>query len=118
MELLGLHPGDAAWIDLDFFKIGSSNITVNDGPIESASQEPLGDAFETRTRFYGKVWTSGPFVVIRYYEARRLDLGPTIPICAVARLDDDELKKQPCPVPGCAVLKSSVAAIEIVDGFR
>ena len=100
MELLRLHPGDAAWIDLDMNKIGSNDITANDGPVESALSEPLGNAFETRTRFYGKIWTGGPFVAIRSYEARSLDMGPSIPICAVARLDDDGLRKEARPRSG------------------
>ena len=93
-------------------------MTINDGPIESALNQSLSDVFGPLTRFYGKVWTSGPLVVIRYYEARRLDGDPPIPICAVARLGAEQLKKVPGPAPGSAVLEYSSAGVYIVDSFR
>src|SRR5262245_37800402 len=75
MTLLRLRTGDEQWIDLDMSKVGARDIPIYDGPIESSLTEPLGP-FETRTRLYGKVWTRGPYVVIRYYEAKPLDVGP------------------------------------------
>ena len=67
MAILRLHPGSAAWIDVDLNKQGEHEITVNDGPIESGLQEPLGPILDTSTRLYGTVWTSGPSVVIRNF---------------------------------------------------
>src|SRR5262245_11010134 len=58
MDLIRLPLGAAAWINLDLNKVGQHNITVNDGPIESALKEPLGPVLETGTHLYGKVWTS------------------------------------------------------------
>ena len=119
MALLRIHPGHMAWVDLDQSKIGQHNFTINDGPIESILREPLGPSvLEGGTRLYGRVWTSGPDLVIRYYEARPEDAGGPIAICAVARLDDGQLKKKPGPAPGCAVIEHDVAAVVIVDGFR
>lgn len=118
MDNLRLHPGKAAWIDIDLNKQGQHNITVNDGPIESALQEPMGPILDTSTRLYGKVWTSGPEVVIRYYAARPPDPGKPVPICAVARLGDGQLKKTPGPAPGSAVLEFSIARVFVVDEFR
>ena len=119
MAILRLHPGTSAWIHVDQNQVGQSDITVNDGPIESILQEPLGlSVLETSTRLYGKVWTSGPNVVIRYYEARPLDPGEPLAICAIARLDSGQLKKKPGPAPGSAVLEFSTARLVVVDGFR
>src|SRR5436190_22757738 len=73
MAILRLHPGDSAWMIVDMNKKGQMEITVNDGPIESALDEHLGNSIlDAGTRLYGKVWTSGPDVVIRYYEAHPL----------------------------------------------
>jgi hypothetical protein len=118
MDLIRLHPGDSAWVDVDLNQQDQHDIIVNDGPIEGQLQEPLGYILDTTTRIYGKVWTSGPNVVIRYYEARPLDPGKVVPICAVARLGGGELKKKPGPAPGTAVLQFSTARLYIVDSFR
>lgn len=117
MEVYRLKTGDEELADLDMSKVGQHEITVNDGPIESGLRDSLGP-FATRTRFYGKVWTSGPDVVIRYYEAKPLDVGRSIPICAVARMDEGQLKKRPGPAPGSAVLRDNIVSIRIVDDFR
>jgi hypothetical protein len=118
MDLIRVHPGDSAWIDLDLNQRDQHNISVNDGPIEGQLREPLGYILDTTTRIYGKVWTSGPHVVIRYYEARPLDMGKVVPICAVARLDAGQLKKKPGPAPGSAILTFPMARLYIVDEFR
>jgi len=119
MALLRIYPGQAAWIEFDLNKAGQHNITINDGPIESALVEPLGDdRLATGTLLYGRVWTSGPDVVVRYYQAQPVDAGVPIPICAVARLGDGQLKKQPGSAPGIAVLQYSGASVQIVDAFR
>jgi len=118
MAVYRLKTGDEEWIDLDMSKVGArGEITVNDGPIESSLRDALGP-LNTRTRLYGKVWTSGPYVVVRYYEAKPLDVGPPIPICGVARVDNDFLKKRPGPAPGSAVLDGNVVSFRIVDAFR
>jgi len=118
MANLRLHVGSSAWIDLDLNKKGQDNITVNDGPIESALQEALVPPLYFGTRLYGRVWTGGPDVVIRYYQAQPLDSGPPIDICAVARLSDGQLRKKPGPAPGSAVLEFSIARLVVVDSFR
>lgn len=118
MDIMRLHPGSSAWVDLDLNKQGQDFITVNDGPIESQLEESLGPVLGPSDRLYGKVWTSGPDVTIRYYQARPTDRGPAVPICAVARLGDGEMKKVPGPAPGSAILEFSVARLVIVDSFR
>jgi hypothetical protein len=119
MAILRLHPGDRAWITVDLNKRGQHNFTINEGPIESALDEQMGNSvLEGGTRLYGKVWTSGPDVVIRYYEARPPDPGGPLAICAVARLSDGQLKKKPGPAPGSAILEFSFAGVVIVDAFR
>jgi hypothetical protein len=116
MRTLRLRVGDSAWVELDVNQIDTSPITLYEGPIESMVNDDLGP-LESPTRLYGRVWTGGPQVVIRYYEARPPD-GDIIPICAVARLSKGQLKKLPGSKPGMAILEFSLAGADIVDSFR
>ena len=116
MRILRLRVGDAALVDLDVNQADVSPITLYDGPIESMLNEDLGP-LESPTRLYGQVWTGGPQVVIRYYEAHPPN-GDKISICAVARLAKGQLKKLPGSKPGMAIVEFSVAGAYIVDSFR
>jgi hypothetical protein len=116
MRYLKLRVGDASLVELDANQISSRRITLYDGPIESMLKEDLG-TLEATTRLYGQVWTSGPQVVIRYYKAHPPD-GDEVPICAVARLSEDQMRKRPESKPGTAILDGSVAAAYVVNAFR
>jgi hypothetical protein len=116
MRYMKLRVGDKAWVQLDANQIRSRRITLYDGPVESILEEDLG-TLEATTRLYGQVWTSGPQVVIRYYEAHPPD-SEKVPICAVARLSEDQMRKRPESLPGTAILDGSVAAAYVVDAFR
>jgi hypothetical protein len=116
MRYLELHVGDSAWVELDANQIKSRPITLYDGPIESRLKEDMG-RLEATTRLYGQVWTGGPQVVIRYYEAQE-PYAEKVPICAVARLSENQLRKRPDSKPGTAILDFSVAGADIVDAFR
>lgn len=116
MRALKLRVGDAAVVELDANQIQSSPITLYDGPVESILRDNLG-TLEATTRLYGQVWTSGPQVVVRYYEAHPPD-SEKMPICAVARLSENQLRKRPESLPGTAILEFSVAAAYVVDAFR
>ncbi|WP_369945657.1 hypothetical protein [Vitiosangium sp. GDMCC 1.1324] len=94
----------------------TSPITLYDGPVESMLNSSLG-RLSGVTRLYGRVWTGGPQVVIRYYEAHPPDEEP-IPICAVARLAGGQMKKLPGSKPGMAILEFSSAGVFIVNSFR
>ena len=116
MRALKLRVGDAAWVDLDANQLDARQLTLYDGPIESMLSENLG-TLESTTRLYGQVWTSGAQIVIRYYEAHPPD-NEKFPICAVARLSRDQMRKRPESKPGMAILDGSTAAAYIVDAFR
>jgi hypothetical protein len=116
MRYMKLRVGESAWVELDANQIQSSPITVYDGPIESILKEEFG-TLETTTRLYGQVWTGGPQVVIRYYEAHPPE-SEKVPICAVARLSENQLRKHPKSLPGTAILEFSVASAYIVESFR
>ena len=116
MRILRLHVGDSGLVELDANQVMSRRVTLYDGPIESVLKEEFG-TLESTTRLYGQVWTSGPQVVIRYYEAHPPD-GDKIPICAVARLGQDQMRKLPESKPGTAIIESSIAAAFVVDAFR
>ncbi|WP_323379101.1 hypothetical protein [Pyxidicoccus xibeiensis] len=103
-------------MEIDANQSRQTPLTVYEGPVESYLTEDLG-YLPPVTRLYGRIWTGGPNVVIRYYEARPPD-GETIPICAVARLTYGGLRKRPGSAPGTAVLEFSGTAIFIVDAFR
>jgi hypothetical protein len=116
MRYMRLRVGDDAWVSLDANQLDARRITLYDGPIESMLDEDLG-ILESTTRLYGQVWTSGPQVVIRWYEAHPPD-SEKVPICAVARLSRDQMRKLPESKPGLAILEGSKAAAYIVDAFR
>ena len=116
MRYLKLHVGDAAWVTLDANQMGVRPITLYEGPIESVLEDRLG-TLDSPARLYGRVWTGGPQVVIRYYEAHPLD-GDKVPICAVVRLGKGQLRKRPESKPGTAILESPTATVYIVDAFR
>ncbi|MBN1207672.1 MAG: serine/threonine protein kinase [Myxococcaceae bacterium] len=116
MRAMRLQVGDTAWVELDANQIKSSPIYLYDGPIESVLKDDFG-TLEATTRLYGQVWTGGPQVVIRYYEADPPDLEK-LPICAVARLSENQLRKLPGSKPGMAILQFSVSGVTVVDSFR
>ncbi|HEX5754186.1 MAG TPA: serine/threonine protein kinase [Archangium sp.] len=116
MRILRMHVSDAADVELDANQIGARPITLYEGPVESVLDGSLG-TLEPITRLYGRVWTTGPQVVIRYYEAKPPD-GDTVPICAVARLGDGQLRKRPESKPGTAIIEFSNASVFVVDAFR
>jgi len=116
MEALDLHVGDLVRVQLDANQVDVSPITLYDGPVESLVWGQFG-TLDVGTRIYGRVWTSGPQVVVRYYQAQRIGRQP-IPICAVARLGGDELRKLPGSKPGLAQLAFSTATVYVVSEFR
>ncbi|PTL76978.1 hypothetical protein DAT35_45845 [Vitiosangium sp. GDMCC 1.1324] len=50
--------------------------------------------------------------------AHCVDSGDTVPICAMARLGDGQLRNRPESKPGTAILEFSIADAFIVDSFR
>jgi hypothetical protein len=116
MRILRMHVSDSGGVQLDANQIDASPITLYDGPVESFLDSSLG-LLDPGTRLYGRVWTSGPQVVVRYYEAKPPD-GDTVPICAVARLGDGQFRKRPESKPGTAILDYSGASVFVVDSFR
>lgn len=115
MRILRLYPGTAAWVEIDVTQFGEEPIIVFDGPVESLLHERMG-WLDSTSRLYGRIWTAGSHVVIRYYSAQPPD-GDPIPICAIARLDYGGLKKKPGRYPGSAELASSRASVHIVNEF-
>lgn len=116
MRILRMHVSDSSDVELDANQIDARPITLYDGPVESVLDGSLG-TLDPLTRLYGRVWTSGPQVVVRYYEAKPPD-GDTVPICAVARLGDGQLRKRPESKPGTAIVEFSNASVFVVDSFR
>jgi hypothetical protein len=117
MNYLQMFVGESAWVELDANQSRTSPITLYEGPIESVLSDDLG-LLQAPARLYGRVWTSGPQAVVRYYEAQPVNGGNKVPICAVARLGLGQLRKRPDSKPGTAVLESSRAGVYIVDRFR
>lgn len=117
MHALNLRVGDAAELYMDVNQTGDfRRIILHDGPIVSVLSQGLGSLAKT-SLLYGRVWTGGPQVVIRYYEAKTPD-GEKVPLCAIAQLADDYMWKLPESKPGAANLDDSTAIAIIVDAFR
>jgi len=116
MEALELRPGHSnAKVELDTNQFEREPLTVIPGPIESVMLEPMG-RLGAATRLYGRVWTSGPRVVIRYYHAQRSG-GNVLPICAVARLGGGDLEGKPGKFPNSIELAWSRALADVVQDF-
>jgi hypothetical protein len=116
MLALELKPGQsAASVELDANQIERQPLTLTAGPIESVMTRAMG-RLGAGTRLYGRVWTSGPRVVIRYYYAQR-DRENPLPICAVARRGGDELEGKPGKFPNSAELPYSNALAFVVRDF-
>jgi hypothetical protein len=117
MNYLRMFVGESAWVQLDANQTRTYPVTLYEGNIESVLEEDLG-LIEAPARLYGRVWTSGPQAVIRYYTAQPLNGGDQVPICAVARLGMGQLRKRSESKPGTAILDSPRAGVYIVDEFR
>jgi hypothetical protein len=115
MELLELKVGDATRVEIDANQVEREPLTINAGPIESIMTRSMG-TLGPLTRLYGRVWTSGPRAVIRYYWAQRPE-GKRIPICAVARLGAGQLEGKPGKFPGSTELPGSAALAFVVESF-
>ena len=116
MEALDLRPGhSSAHVELDVNQYEREPLTLTEGPIESDMLESMGQ-LGAATRLYGRVWTSGPRVVIRYYWAQRAGGNP-IPICAVARLGSGQLEGKPGKFPKSTELRYSSATAFVVQDF-
>ena len=116
MRYLRLHVGDSALVDLDANQIGAGVSRSTTGPLRASCERTLA-RWRRRLAYTGRSGRRGPQVVIRYYEAHPMD-GDKVPICAVARLSDDQMRKLPESKPGTAILDGSVAAAYVVDAFR
>jgi hypothetical protein len=117
MNYLRMFVGESAWVVLDANQSRVSPVTLYEGNIESILEEGLG-LLEAPTRLYGRVWTSGPQAVIRYYSAQPMNGGDVVPICAVARLGLGQLRKRPESKPGTAIVDTYQAGVYIVNEFR
>jgi hypothetical protein len=115
MKALRLRPGDTARVEVDANQFDVEPLTLLDGPIESITLEPMG-RLEGAARLYGRVWTSGPRVVIRYYRAQMAG-GEAIPICAVARQGGGQLESKPGRFPKSVEVPYSTALAFIVEDF-
>jgi len=116
MNVLQLKTGDTARIELDVNQYEREPLTVQDGPIESLMLEKMG-SLGGATHLYGRIWTHGPRVVIRYYRAQRARGGDPIPICAVARAGGGQLEGRPGKYPGSTELPYSSALAHVVQDF-
>jgi hypothetical protein len=116
MRVLKLSVGDGSTVELDTNQSDTSPIILYEGPVESMLLGSLGP-LPPVTRLYGRVWTSGPQVIVRYYEAHPPDEEP-IPVCAVARLARGQMQKKPESKPGMAILEFSRAGVFVVNSFR
>lgn len=116
VRALNLQVGDGARIHVDVNQAGSESVILHDGPIVSVLLQDFGP-FPKTSRLYGRAWTSGPQVVVRYYEAQPPN-GKKVPICAVARLADDEMWRSPEFQPGTAILDAPYEWVIAVNAFR
>ena len=114
MESFGLRPGLATTIWVDVYRQDTGPLVVYDGPIESQTWVNMED-LPGHTRLYGRVWTSGPRVVIRYYSARLPD-GKVVPFCGVAA-DNGHGLPRGSSRPGSGALDAAFAWVYVTGRF-
>lgn len=111
----GGRPGSATQLDVDATQRREGPVIVYDGPIESVTGFQM-EELPPETHLFGRVWTGGPRVVIRYYSAQLPD-GKRIPFCAVAGWNGPGLPKAPGR-PGSAAVDQAAARVYVVSAFR
>lgn len=114
MESFGLRPGRSVAIWVDVYRQDTGPLVVYDGPIESETWVKM-EYLPGGTRLYGRVWTSGPRVVIRYYSARLPD-GRVIPFCGLANDNDFGLAKGSSR-PGSGALDAAFSWVFVTGRF-
>ena len=110
-----LVPGSSTTVFVDVTRKVSGPLIVYDGPVESETWGPM-EELPGGTRLQGRIWTSGPRVVIRYYSATLPD-GRHTPFCAVAAENGPGLPKTPGR-PGSAALEQSFVEIFVTGQFK
>src|SRR5512132_3357766 len=116
MQALELQPGHSnAKVELDANQYEREPLTVAPRPLERVMIGPVG-RLGGATRLYGRVWTSGPRVVIRYYYVQRDGREP-LPICAVARRMGGDLEGKPGKFPNSTEVPVSNAVAFAVQDF-
>jgi hypothetical protein len=117
MSIQQFRPGDYSVVVIDAHKEDQKPTLLKDGPVEGNLEYALGE-LPYGTRLYGRIWTSGPEVAIRYYEARSPDGDKRIPFCGEVREPQGGLVKRPDSPPGTAVIDDDYARVWVVDAFR
>ena len=115
MRKLEIAEGDVSFAVADATEYRQIPARLMDGPVVGYSTREVG-LLPERTRLYGRVWTAGPEVVIRYHEVGLPD-GRRFPICAVAMESFGGLEKLPGSAPGVAVVQDSRIALRFVDVY-
>lgn len=110
------YPGTSAVIWVDATRKDQDPLIVYDGPVESITWVNMED-LPGKTLLYGRIWTGGPRVVIRYYSAR-LPGGERIPFCGVAVWEGEHGIPKSSGRPGSAAIQNSHAWVYPVGGFR
>ena len=115
MKALRFRPGDGPLVYIDAARKDDGPLIVYDGPVESLTLNNTGLLPES-TRLYGRIWTSGPRVVIRYYSARLPD-GKVIPFCAAVGHDGRHGLPKFSGRPGSAALEDSTVFVHATGRF-
>jgi hypothetical protein len=116
LAALDLAPGASVSVFADVTRKSLGlPLILYDGPIESETLVPMVN-LPGGTRLQGRVWTSGPRIVIRYYSARLPD-GKSIPFCAVAADNGPGLPKAPSR-PGGAAIEGPTAEVYVTGQFH
>lgn len=114
----GLRERSRATVQLDARYSGPGPLIIYDGPLESETWLPV-ERLPGGVHLFGRAWTSGPRVIIRYYSVQ---VGSErLPICAVVVADDPAegqgLRKTQVQ-PGAAAVKHADAVVFMVGEFR
>lgn len=114
MIRMGITPDDTFSVVVDARQESPQPTRLEEGPIESYMDEAY-RRLPLNTRLFGRVWTAGEMVVIRYYEAQ-IPGRERIPFCA--EMDDSGgQEKYPESPPGVAIIQDNFAVVRAVSRY-
>ena len=114
MAALGIKPEDTLSVIVDE-RLGNPEPTwLKDGPVVSYLDMPI-KKLPVSTRLFGRVWTAGEMVIVRYDEIQ-VPGGRRMPFCAEVDDSGGRVKKPESP-PGVAIIQDNFAAVRVVTRY-
>jgi serine/threonine-protein kinase len=114
MSKMGLSTEDSFSVVVDERLPERPPARLEEGPIVSYVDLPYKQLPE-RSRLFGRVWTGGEMVTVRY-DAIQFPGGSRMPFCAEVDDSGGQVKDSASP-PGVAIIHDNVASVRVVARY-